>query len=468
MEMRVMLQVWMLVPGTRARRVLLLLLLISLLLASQIVTHHARPVSEVEVSEPPDPTVVEHQAGGEAEGAKTPAPSPTPNTDDWKASGKEDPRNAILEGLSQLQTKELQKVQRFLDATNNPAAVPTTRIEHALQTLKVSMMEEVSGRKYWSIMEAVHNARPLSSQPRPKTLKVVIATTWRSGSTFLEELLASHSAVYNHYEPLLQFGLRQIRDGQDAVEAQKIIHDLLSCRYSGHEEYMKTAQNIKEMISRNVQLWNTCSIKDWGDALCFNEVFLTGACELFPWATMKIVRLRLKFLRPILEDSKLNAHIVYLVRDPRGVINSRTDTVNWCNTPDCSNPETLCSDMEADLTAALQLQEEFPGKIYILRYEDMSLNPANKTRELLDYIGLDFEPKMEEFLDSHTTKNLDKPWSTSRESKTRVTYWVSRLSSIKLKAVQEACGPVMKRFGYLPITSKKNITVDKILGPMAL
>ena len=59
---------------------------------------------------------------------------------------------------------------------------------------------------------------------------MIISTTWRSGSTFLEELLASHPGMYNHYEPLLQFGLKQIREGNDASTAQKLVMDLLTCK----------------------------------------------------------------------------------------------------------------------------------------------------------------------------------------------------------------------------------------------
>lgn len=225
---------------------------------------------------------------------------------------------------------------------------------------------------------------------------------------------------------------------------------------------------LKEMMSRNVVIWQTCSKQDIGDALCFNANFLKGACQLFPWSTMKIVRMRLRLLRPILEDAKLNARIVYLVRDPRGVMNSRFDTVKWCSSSDCNDPQSVCNDMDDDLTSALQLKEEFPDLVYILRYEDMSLRPGNKTKELLDFLGLDFDPKMQEFLDSHTTKNYDKPWSTTRDSKTRVTYWATKLQQKQLKKVQDACAPVMQRFGYLTVNSTRDISVEKILAPLKL
>ncbi|XP_042213048.1 carbohydrate sulfotransferase 1-like isoform X2 [Homarus americanus] len=460
------------VLGSKGRRLLLVLLLVSLLLASHIITNHAHPELEEVNGELPntftDPRVAAVEVKG-AEPVNTRAAKSTSTYISQRLGREMEIKQKLLSKFEELDAKELQHVLQLLESTRNPRAVQATRIDHALQSLKVTLLEEISGKKYSDISKAVIHAQTITSQPRPAPLKVVIATTWRSGSTFLEELLASYPAVYNHYEPLMQFGLRRIREGlPGAAEAQETVHDLLSCKYEGHEDYILTAQKLKEMISRNTRLWNTCNTKEWGDALCFNDVFLKEACKLFPWSIMKIVRLQLKLLRPILEDSQLNTRIVYLVRDPRGVINSRTDTVRWCHTEDCKNPENLCRDMDDDLTTALQMQKDFPGKVYILRYEDMSLEPLNKTHELLEYVGLDFDPRVKEFLVSHTTKNFDKPWSTSRESKTRVTYWVSKLPSSKLKVVQSACTPVMKRFGYIPITSNKNITVENILGPLVL
>lgn len=475
--MRVLGKMWAMLAASRTRRVIAVLTLICLLLAVQILTHRSTSETVIEdstrgqgllpVVEQQQQQSSSSQTSAETEGQSA-AKSEKDKASDLKKQQQNKAKEELLKNFSALDTKQLQKLWRMLDSTKDPHSVPEIRINQALQSLKIRLLEEVSGKKYPLIMDAAHKALALSEHPRPEPLQIVISTTWRSGSTFLEELLASHPAVYNHYEPLMQFGLRQIRDGDDSDKAQKLVHSLLLCNYNGQDDYINTAVKIRDMFSRNTVLWQFCSSDDYGDAMCYNESFLRGACRLFPWATMKLVRLRLKLLRPVLEDQKLNVRIVYLVRDPRGVINSRVGTVKWCSSKDCNDPSYLCADMDDDLTAAIQLQKDFPGRVYTLRYEDLSLNPVNKTKELLDYLGLDFDPKMKEFLDSHTTKNYDKPWSTSRESKKRVTYWVTKLDDYRLKAVQDACSPVMKRFGYLPIDSNKNISVPDILGPLVL
>ncbi|XP_045121523.1 carbohydrate sulfotransferase 4-like isoform X2 [Portunus trituberculatus] len=448
--------------GSKWRRFLLLFLLCSVLLAAQLITSYSRLGTAAPVESDDGGT------RGVLAGVEDVTVNKAFNIKTQQEQQADGTRTRLLETLAQLKTRDLQKAVKLYDSTWNPAAAQKLRMEEALQSLKMTLLEEVSAHGFVELMAAAHHALPLSDTPRPEPLQVVIVTTWRSGSTFMEELLNSHPAVFNQYEPLTFFGLRQIRTGQDSLKAQRVIHELMSCKYEGQDEYLRSAHEVRELLTRNKLVWKVCNSEDWGDALCFNDSFLSQACHLFPWRTMKLVRLRLRFVRPLLQDPELNVRVVYLVRDPRGVINSRTDTVKWCKTADCNDPSLLCSDMDEDLKTAAELHRDFPERFYLLRYEDMSLNPVNKTRELLSHLTLDFDPHMEEFLASHTTKNYDKPWSTSRESKKRVTYWASKLKPDKLNEVQKACGSVMAKFGYLTIDSTKNVTVDKILGPLVL
>ena len=65
-----------------------------------------------------------------------------------------------------------------------------------------------------------------------KPIRAMIATTWRSGSTFLGDILISHPATFYHYEPLLHFGIEQVREGIKAREAQRVLKSLFNCDYS--------------------------------------------------------------------------------------------------------------------------------------------------------------------------------------------------------------------------------------------
>ncbi|KAK4318883.1 hypothetical protein Pmani_010147 [Petrolisthes manimaculis] len=482
---------WLRLTAGRWRRVLAVLVILSVLVAAQLLSGHVIHVSSER--EEVTPQLVNAgsalytagggaaagggggAAGGAAAGGggggggggekKSYAISSSPLMK-IEARQSQYARVKLMEHIDRLETRELQKFLRLYESFKNPASVNNVRMEHALHAVKVGLLEEISGHGYSDIFEAATQAKALSSTQRPAPLKVIIATTWRSGSTFLEELLSSHPATYNHYEPLLYHGIRQVREEDDATQALQLINDLLSCRYAGHDKYIQKAKEVKELFSRNKLVWKSCSNDDLGSALCFNENFLSSACHLYPWATMKLVRLRLRILRPVLLNDSMNVRIIFLVRDPRGVTNSRNTTVTWCHNPDCNDPSILCSDMMDDLEASRDLEKEFPGRVILLRYEDLALNPVNKTRELLTKLGLDFDSHMADFLASHTTKNLDKPWSTSRESKTRITYWATKMNENRLNQVQKSCSRVMGKLGYLTVNTTKEVTLEKVLAPL--
>ena len=62
-------------------------------------------------------------------------------------------------------------------------------------------------------------------------LQVVIVTTWRSGSTFLEEVLNAHPGVFNVYEPLMAWGLTRLRGGGgDPQGGQDVLRNILHCK----------------------------------------------------------------------------------------------------------------------------------------------------------------------------------------------------------------------------------------------
>lgn len=58
----------------------------------------------------------------------------------------------------------------------------------------------------------------------------------------------------------------------------------------------------------------------------------------------------------------LNVRVVLLIRDPRGSMQSRKHRV-WCpGRPDCDDPSTVCSDMQLDYEAAIELSQRFPQR----------------------------------------------------------------------------------------------------------
>lgn len=64
-----------------------------------------------------------------------------------------------------------------------------------------------------------------------RPMRSVILTSWRSGSTFLGDVVNAHPANFYHYEPLLDYGIVQIRGPPLADESLTKIISLLKCEF---------------------------------------------------------------------------------------------------------------------------------------------------------------------------------------------------------------------------------------------
>ena len=61
-----------------------------------------------------------------------------------------------------------------------------------------------------------------------------IVSTWRSGTTFLGDLLMTPQATFYHYEPLWPYGVKRFRNNNETgtVEVVNKLHQLFSCNYT--------------------------------------------------------------------------------------------------------------------------------------------------------------------------------------------------------------------------------------------
>lgn len=132
-------------------------------------------------------------------------------------------------------------------------------------------------------------------------IRSIIVTTWRSGSTFLGDVLNSVPGNYYHYEPLLDYGIVQIRGPPYTESAISNLKNLLNCDYSNMQNYLDFGKNHNYLFTHNRRLWNLCEAFP---QYCWNEEFLSDVCKVFPFQSMKTVRIRLKLAEQLLEDQK--------------------------------------------------------------------------------------------------------------------------------------------------------------------
>ena len=150
---------------------------------------------------------------------------------------------------------------------------------------------------------------------------------------------------------------------------------------------------------------------------------------------IKTVRLRSNTLDTLLMTDP-NLKIILLVRDPRAVMNSRWS--NWCgNKPKCKVISQYCTELKEDVIHTLHLAKRFPGKLRIVRYEDLIHNKSQVLTQAYHTLGLTdmtFE-KVESFFNKFKFINPSKKWLT-------------KLSESDVERIQRQCTEPMNLLGY--------------------
>lgn len=127
----------------------------------------------------------------------------------------------------------------------------------------------------------------------------IIIATWRSGSTFVGDVINALPGNFYHYEPLLDFGIVQVRGLSLAALAVRRLKRLLNCDYKDLDDYLPFGQTHPYLFSHNTRLWNQCNVYPH---YCWNSTFLSEYCKVFPFQSMKVVRIRLRLAEALLKD----------------------------------------------------------------------------------------------------------------------------------------------------------------------
>jgi hypothetical protein len=315
-------------------------------------------------------------------------------------------------------------------------AIGTIRIEQLLAEHRILLPPDQSAADFYT---------RISNGNVPPIKPILIVTTWRSGSTFLGELISNSPGVFYSYEPMYYF---ERHNGSKA----ELIRSLSQCQFP--TEYLRDMNGLVEgsqnFMVMNHRVWNSCQ---HNQSLCIQPEFVGQLCSFFPVHLIKTVRLRVEELSSLLTDHQLTKEwkIIYLVRDPRGVMASRIN-LPWCDPdPACNDAARLCGEVKDDLERISQLQSQFPDRFYLIKFEDLAASVELETEKLYKFLGMPVTDSVKFFLSKHTQSNetRDNPFSTIRHSNTVALGWKSKLSNETIAKITDVCAPTLKMLGFL-------------------
>jgi Sulfotransferase family len=235
----------------------------------------------------------------------------------------------------------------------------------------------------------IYRTAMIPAAPLVTSKRILVVSYWRSGSTFLGALIRSAPGVFYSYEPLQYFNVYARIECSEQIESSiKLINALFQCKFpSDYFTYIASRKWGKPesfFMSANTQAQKLCTKNS---SLCNDPTLYSSLCHEFPVHLMKTVRLPLTAVRRLIDESVHNQFkIVYLVRDPHGIMASRFNR-DWCVHPSCTLASELCQQMNADLEAFQELNELYPNTFYKIRFEDFTANVEAETEKLFQFLG---------------------------------------------------------------------------------
>lgn len=206
--------------------------------------------------------------------------------------------------------------------------------------------------------------------PTNEARHFLIASTYRSGSSFLGDLLNHYQGTFYSFEPLHynenKIGQPKMSEAEKNKEYIDMLRQVFKC--IPESGYFQHASKKSYIFQHNFRFWNVCeNIAKRTSAKkevtpCYSSEIYSKMCQMLPIRLIKTVRLPVNETRKLFLDPQLkeSLKIIILIRDPRGVMHSRS-SMEWCTRKDCKDPFTVCTNLESDILATYQLKKEFPG-----------------------------------------------------------------------------------------------------------
>ncbi|XP_063614775.1 uncharacterized protein LOC134787889, partial [Penaeus indicus] len=169
-----------------------------------------------------------------------------------------------------------------------------------------------------------------------------------------------------------------------------LLNDLLHCRYFRHKDLVDHLASRSSFLSHNSFLMSRCASVP--EKCLGNGTFISHVCHEASVHFLKVLRLDIRWVRPLLEDVDLDLKVIYLARDPRALVYSRRQDPR-CNTQECEDPVHVCAKLHEDLAEVPFLLQDFPDSFKYLKYEDLAVDiNGTAVQDLLIFVETDESP----------------------------------------------------------------------------
>ena len=300
--------------------------------------------------------------------------------------------------------------------------------------------------------------------------RILILTLRKSGSTFFAEIFNQNNDSLFLFEPLHSYFFMKSRikemSAQKRVSTnltipepqrpllfdQKLLQAIFTCDYSS--------------LPNRIHLQDLCF--DHGKVrssalFCRNRRYhgindpleLNSICRRYSSVSVKTIRVSdIMDLKDVIISS--NVKIIHLVRDPRGVLNSRIRAYKWHldngkykpgSMPGVNDIKDICSHMEKHFMYWHDTPKWLKGRFKLVRYEDMAEQPLKVSREVYSFLQMKLPTRVLKWLKENTHAK-ENDGITTRNSKATAQKWQTELDRELIDTIQRECKKAMELYGY--------------------
>ncbi|CAH1798560.1 unnamed protein product [Owenia fusiformis] len=172
----------------------------------------------------------------------------------------------------------------------------------------------------------------------------------------------------------------------------------------------------------------------------------------------KLIRMNMKTAVTLLERYS-DIKVIHYIRDPRGIQNSRVDTVTSFAFEDrmtlVESSDLLCRLIWNDILVASRQPLHIARRILQVRYEDVVNDPKNTIEKIDEFLDRESQPEMLDWLNLNTncpnmtqTLSDSQPFALCKNASYTMDKWRERLSPEDIAGITKTCSNVLKHFKY--------------------
>ncbi|XP_057691976.1 carbohydrate sulfotransferase 1-like isoform X2 [Corythoichthys intestinalis] len=324
---------------------------------------------------------------------------------------------------------------------------------------------------------------------------ILLFATTRSGSSFTGQLFNQHSDIFYMFEPLYHVqqaftnSSGRVRRTLGRRALLGAYRDLLLNLYQCHLHFLESyihpqpLDHLTNSFFRRSSSHALCTppvCPEGGDGVPTEEGWCSKKCGVLNLTlasisclsrrhvAIKTVRIpEVKDLRTLAEDPRLNLKIIHLFRAWK-IWNATGRQPRYV---DLTQITSTCEDMAGSARTGLRRPAWLQGRYFLVRYEDLAIDPKGKAAELYQFIGLEAEDRVLAWISRNTNGNSSAPaewsykYSTSRDSRSTAESWRLRLGYDIVRTVQTLCNDTLALLGYRPVFSEtqlRNLTYSLV------